>query len=235
VINYEIGGKWDFFDGRLSTTAALFHTEKRVPITGCNLNLAGTACADSDESLKGYANQIAQGLELGVAGNITNDWKVFGGLLWMKAHREISDYLDIVRSNANRGDYGCPALPAPCTVRTDGDALAFTPNFSANLWTTYHLPTTKWTVGGGVQYAGSSWVGRPDDARRIIKNGHAGKLPSYFLVNAMASYELRKNVNLVFNIDNIADEKYAVSTNWAARRAMLGPPRTYRVSMNYRF
>lgn len=235
VINYEIGTKWDFFDGRLSTSAALFHTDKRVPITGCELNLAGTACAGSAESLQGYAHQIAQGLELSATGSITKDWKIFGGLLWMKTHRDISERLDILRSNGNRNDYGCPALPAPCTVRTDGDELAFTPKFSANMWTTYHIPTTKWTVGAGVQYVGWSWAGRPDDARRIIKNGVFGKMPSYFLVNGMVSYELRKNVNVVFNVDNIANEKYAISTNWAAQRAILGAPRTYRVSMNFRY
>jgi catecholate siderophore receptor len=230
VVNYEIGSKWDFFNGRLSATAALFHTDKRVSITGCDPN-----CAVDPESLKGYAHQIAQGIELTVAGNITDDWKVFGGLLWMRTERDISAYLDMVRSNANRGDYGCPAIPAPCTVRTDGDSLAFTPNFSANLWTTYHIPTTKWTVGAGMQYVGSSWAGRPDDARRIIKNGVFGKLPSYFLVNAMVSYEVYKDVDVRFNVDNIADVKYAMSTNWAARRAILGAPRTYRMSMNFRF
>ncbi len=225
--NYEVGLKWDFFGGRLQTTAALFRTEKRAPITGCAV-LTPPACPAGQEVL-GYGRQIVQGLELGVAGNVTDRWKVFGGLLFLDSERKHSAFLDMARYNANPGDYGND--PA---VRTSGDELAFTPKFSGNLWTTYAF-ANGWTLGGGVQYVGSSWFGRPDDAERIIPNGRFGKLPSYFLVHLMASYEIRKDVNIVFNVDNVFDKTYAVSANWPATRASLGAPRTYRVSTNFRF
>jgi catecholate siderophore receptor len=233
AINYEIGTKWDFFNGRLSTTAALFHTEKRVPITGCVPNGAAppAACAIGESiELKGYGEQIAQGIELGVAGSVTEHWKVFGGLLWMKTERKHSEALDAMRMAAQPGDY-----PAGFQKGTNGDELAFTPNFSATLWTTYLVPTTKWTVGGGAQYVSSSWIGRPDDAERMIPNGVFGKLPSYFVVHAMTSYEVYKDVHVRFNVDNIADRKYAVSSNWPGQRVMLGAPRTYRLSTSFRF
>ena len=46
--NYEVGVKWDFFGGTLSTTAALFRTEKKdVPITGRDPG-------ETVDTLKGY-------------------------------------------------------------------------------------------------------------------------------------------------------------------------------------
>ncbi|MCY1285090.1 Catecholate siderophore receptor Fiu precursor [compost metagenome] len=51
----------------------------------------------------------------------------------------------------------------------------------------------------------------------------------------MASYALNENVDLRLNIDNLTDEEYATSSNWAGSRVFLGNPRTYLVSADFRF
>lgn len=51
----------------------------------------------------------------------------------------------------------------------------------------------------------------------------------------MASYDLTDNVALQFNVDNIFDEDYAVSTNWGGTRATLGAPRTFRIGTSFDF
>src|SRR5690606_20431494 len=102
-------------------------------------------------------------------------------------------------------DYGANGTYSPGftgVTTTNGDELAFTPKFPANVWTTYDV-TEKLTLGGGFQYVGDSWIGRPDDATRVIPNGKFGKLPGYFLVNLMASYAVNDNVTLRFNVDNV--------------------------------
>src|SRR5690606_20133673 len=123
--NYEIGTKWDLFQNRLTLTAALFRTEKRnAPITGRDIGETVT-------TLKGYGQQIVQGIELGAAGKITENWSVFGGLLVMDSRRQHSAYLDDVRRRANSGDFSAgPGLGGPWTS-TNGDELAFTPRVSA--------------------------------------------------------------------------------------------------------
>ncbi len=219
--NYELGTKWDFFDQRLSTAAALFYTEKRVAISGLDNGEAGTAY------LKGYGEQIVKGLELSATGKITDDWNVFAGIVFMDSERKHSAYLDQVRKNANPGDYGV-------VDRTSGDELAFSPRVSGSLWTTYRLPVGV-TIGAGAKHVGSSYLGRPDDAERIIPNGAVGKLPSYTTFNAMASYAVNPNLDVRVNLDNLTDEEYAVSTNWNGRRAMLGDPRTLTLSTDFRF
>ncbi|USR40636.1 TonB-dependent siderophore receptor [Ectopseudomonas hydrolytica] len=219
--NYEIGTKWDFFDKRLSTTAALFYTEKKkVAITGRDVG-------ETSDSLKGYGEQVVKGLELGASGKITDNWDVFAGIVFMDSERKHSAYLDEVRRRANPGDYGA-------AQRTDGDELAFTPKVSGNLWTTYRLPVGL-TLGLGAQHVGSSYLGRPDDASRIVANGLYGKLPSYTTFAAMASYEVNQNVDVRLNIDNLTNEEYAVSSNWNGRRVMLGDPRTFTLSTNFHF
>lgn len=228
--NYELGSKVDFFNKRLMVAAALFRTEKvNAPITGIDPSIPGDVVG-----LKGYGKQIVQGVELSVTGALTENWNVFGGAAFMDSRREHSDYLDLVRRTANPGDFTANAGNGPWTS-TNGDALAFTPRATANLWTTYHVPATNLTIGGGIRYVGTSYLGRPDNATRIIPNGRFGQLPAYTVVDLMASYELHKDVIVRFNIDNVADNRYAMSTNWPGVRALLGPSRNYRVSTSFRF
>lgn len=233
--NYEVGAKWDFFGGRLSTTAAAFHTEKRLAY-------------GEDANGFVYGEQQVQGIELGIAGNVTDRWRVFGGLTLLDSERKHGARVDALAA----GDYGIaggatssdpgwnaanpvrPGVPAGGVTTTNGDELSYTPNFFANLWMTYDV-TDKFTLGGGVLYVGDSWVGRPDDATRIIPNGRFGKLPDYFLVNLMVAYDLTDNVALQFNVDNVFDEDYAVSMNWPGTRATLGAPRTYRIGTSFDF
>lgn len=221
--NYELGTKWNAFDNRLSFAAALFRTEKTgVPIYGID-----PGAPPATASLKGTETQIVQGLEVSVSGQVTEGWNVFGGFAIMDSRRQHSAYLDAVLRATTPGDYGI-------YTTTDGNQLAFTPNFTANLWTTYRFPFGV-TLGGGLQHVGASYLGRPDDALRVIPNGRFGMLPGYTVVNAMVAYDLTENVTLRLNVNNIGDQTYATSSNWAGSRIALGAPRTFILSTNFRF
>lgn len=232
--NYEVGVKWDFLDGGLSVTGALFRTEKKnVAYPRSNVSLP------TDPDIV-YGEQVVQGIELGVAGNITERWSLFGGLVLLNSERKHGAEVDraLQRAAVNSNDY----LPGTGTVSpgftgvttTNGDELAFTPKFTASVWTTYDV-TEKLTLGGGFQYVGDSWIGRPDDATRVIPNGKFGKLPGYFLVNLMASYAVNDNVTLRFNVDNVFNETYLTTTNWNGSWGYLGAPRTYRFGTSFKF
>lgn len=213
--NYEIGTKWDFFDGRLSTTAAAFHTVR-----------TNIAISDGRGNTIGEGEQNLTGIELGVAGQITDNWQIFGGFLAMTSER---DHFDDFRNSSGR-----PEGALVDRTNVNGDELAFTPNYSANLWTTYDFANGL-TLGGGMQYVGSSYVGRTDDHDRIIPNGTYGKLPDYIVFNALVSYEVSENVTLRLNVDNVFDEVYAVTANWPSTRAVAGPPRTFTLSADWEF
>ena len=212
--NFEIGTKWDLLENRLSTTAAIFRTERS------NIGM-GPGGAEP----VGYGKQIVQGIELGALGRISSAWTVSGGLTLLDSERKHSAAIDDAIRSA--GDYGT-------ALSTNGDELAFTPKVTANLWTTYRVQPSL-TVGGGVQHVGSAYVGRPDNADRVIKNGRYGKTPSFTVLNLMAAYEVNPNLTLRFNIDNVTDKEYVIASNWNAQRVMLGAPRTFLVSADIRF
>ncbi len=218
--NYELGTKWGFNRDRLITTAALFRTERT------NIAMEGTLNGVAN-SFAGYGKQVIQGIELGATGTITKDWSVFGGVLFMNSERIHSPQVDAARIAANPGDYGS-------ATTTNGDQLAFTPRVSANLWTTYRLPFNL-TLGGGVRHLTDSYLGRPDNAVRIIPNGNAGKLPGYTVVDLMAAYRVNRHFTLRFNMDNAGDTYYPVSANWNGSRALLGPTRSFRIGTDIYF
>ncbi|HEY0967373.1 MAG TPA: TonB-dependent siderophore receptor [Opitutaceae bacterium] len=118
AFNYELGTKWDFFRGRLSTTAAVFRSE--------NTKVASTDAVTGEVVQQN--DQIVQGIELGASGRINDAWLVFGGL----------SYLDT--------EYSAPATSA--NASTDGAQLQWTPKWSGNVWTTYRLPFGLTLGGG---------------------------------------------------------------------------------------
>jgi catecholate siderophore receptor len=78
--NYELGTKWDFFQRKLTTSLALFRSERTNIVTATD---AGTGLPSA------FGDQRVQGIELGVSGRVTANWIVFGG--W--------SYLDSVNRN----------------------------------------------------------------------------------------------------------------------------------------
>ncbi len=122
--NYELGTKWDFLNRKLSTSLAFFRSERT------NIVVA----SDTSGNPSVFGDQEVQGVELGVSGNITDNWLVFGG--W--------SYLESENSNSSN-------------AAQNGSELQWTPEQSGNLWTTYRLPFGL-TLGAGYQYSGKSRV-----------------------------------------------------------------------------
>jgi catecholate siderophore receptor len=122
---FEVGTKWEFLDSRLAVNAAAFRTEKT------NARTAGV--------IRGEANvltgeQVVQGLEFGVTGNITSAWAVFGGYTFLDSE---------IKSSKTEAEIG--------------KQLPNSPQHSFSLWTTYRLP---WNieVGAGAQYIDSRFA-----------------------------------------------------------------------------
>lgn len=114
---------------------------------------------------------------------------------------------------------------------TNGYDMTFTPDWTATLWSTYRFPIGV-TIGAGARYAAAC-------AARIdgTTGAQQATLPESLIFDAMASYELTKNVTLRLNVNNLTDEFYARTINTAAdsRRAYLGESRTYTLSADWKF
>jgi catecholate siderophore receptor len=118
----EVGAKWDLLGGRLGFNTAVFNTTKT------NARTPGVNPGDPPTVLQG--EHTVSGLELGVNGNVTDRWQLFGAYTFMDS--------EITQSN---------------TAAEVGREFGNTPNHSLSLWTALRLPHGV-EVGGGAQYVG---------------------------------------------------------------------------------
>jgi catecholate siderophore receptor len=116
----EVGAKADVLNGKLTLSGAVFRIEKtnlRIPIDP----VLNTALV-----LDGLAR--VDGVELGAAGKLTDQWSLFAGYSYLNS--KIVNTSDLSQL---------------------GRQLPNTPPHNFTLWSTYDL-TPQWTVGGGVAY-----------------------------------------------------------------------------------
>jgi catecholate siderophore receptor len=128
--------------------------------------------------------QRVQGFELGVAGNLTERWKIFGGYTFLDS--------EILETNTKTIDPFTGAL-----ISQRGNELPQTPDHSFSLWTTYALPW-QIEIGGGASYVGSRFSGT-DNLREA---------PGYWLFDTLLSKQFGKHVKAQINVYNLADERY---------------------------
>lgn len=83
----------------------------------------------------------------------------------------------------------------------DGRQLTLMPKWSGSLWTTYVVRT--FTVGGGVRFSDKTFV---NTANTIV-------VPSYHLVDGVASWAISPHFTLRLNAYNLTDERYIRSVN----------------------
>ncbi|HEY0230390.1 MAG TPA: TonB-dependent siderophore receptor [Dokdonella sp.] len=184
AVNYEIGAKWDVFDGRLSLTGSVFRNDRqnyKVPDPGNPDNPSG------QQTLDGRAR--VDGVLLGASGQLAEHWSVFANYSHLKS-KVLQGASNFVASNGQ--DY------------TKGDPLLSTPENSLSLWTTYDL-SHAWQVGYGATYVGSYNVSQHSAAN---PNGALNTVDSYWLQRAMVAYKFNHNFSLQLNVNNVFDEKF---------------------------
>jgi catecholate siderophore receptor len=123
--NFEVGGKFELFEGKSLLGLALFHSEK--------FNERNT---DVDSATNQYllsGKRHATGMELNFAGRLSAAWEMFYNHTWIPRAR-----IDVSSATGNM---------------KQGDRPGLTPEHSASLWTTYRV-APMWRVGSGLNYRG---------------------------------------------------------------------------------
>jgi catecholate siderophore receptor len=103
-----------------------------------------------------------------------------------------------------------------------GNALALTPEHTLSLWTTYDLPRGV-SLGGGANFM--------DAVFRNATNTTA--VPSYWLLNALASYAVNDKLTLRLNGQNLADTEYVDRVGGG--HYIPGPGRQIMLTTDFRF
>ncbi|PQZ83653.1 MULTISPECIES: TonB-dependent siderophore receptor [unclassified Brevundimonas] len=195
--SFEIGAKANLFDDRLALSGALFQLTRKdaqIQVEPGVFEQAGEA--------------EVRGLELGVSGNVTSKWQVFGGYTWMDSELVSGAYTNV----------------------NVGESLANTPEHTASLFTTYRV-MPKLSLGGGVYYVGKSFGGNQGGAGGGTNRIYA---PAYTRVDLFASYDISDRASLQLNVQNAGDEEYIIRTN-GVHHADVAPARSAILTLNVRY
>jgi catecholate siderophore receptor len=123
--NFEVGGKWELFEGKSLLGLAFFHSEK--------YNERNTDVDSATNQFLLSGKRHATGLELNFAGRLSPAWEMFYNHTWIPNAR-----IDVSSATGNM---------------KQGDRPGLTPEHSASLWSTYRV-TPLWRVGAGLNYRG---------------------------------------------------------------------------------
>lgn len=148
------------------------------------------------------------GFEVGFNGKVTDKWEVSAGY----------SYLD---SELTKAAYNA--------VAQEGKPLPFVAKNSATLWSTYRV-LPKLTLGAGAEYRDKVFTNTNTGATMLEDK----YLPTYTIYNAMAKYDVNKNVNLQLNINNISDKRYFTSAH-PAHYAFEGNGRNAVLAINFKY
>lgn len=148
------------------------------------------------------------GFEVGFNGKITDKWEVSAGY----------SYLD---SELTKAAYNA--------VAQEGKPLPFVAKNSATLWSTYRV-LPKLTLGAGAEYRDKVFT-NTNTGTTMLEDKY---LPTYTIYNAMAKYDVNKNVNLQLNINNISDKRYFTSAH-PAHYAFEGNGRNAVLAINFKY
>lgn len=192
-INKEIGAKWDVHPD-LSLSAAVYELTRS--------NVAITDPANPTASIL-VDGQRTKGFELGVSGNITRAWSMFGGYAYQD---------------------GKITSTQSATIR-EGARLANLPKNTFSLWNRYNF-TPAWGIGLGVINQSSYLAGLENTASPASNV----RVPGFTRVDGAVYYKVSKSVRMQLNLEKVFDKAYyqfAHSNN----NITPGSPRAARISM----
>lgn len=185
----EVGAKWLFMDGDLSFRTALYRTTKNWER---NTDVEATSAVLTKK-------RRTDGLEFEVAGNVTDNWEVFGGLSFMDAK-----ILEVAEN------YNALGVLTVADARLKGERARNAAPVTFNMWTTYKF-AGNWKVGGGFESKAERYAYQPGqvNASANFINGKfkPNTAPGYTRWDAMLAYEAQKWA-VRLNVKNIFDKVY---------------------------
>ncbi|MEI6859741.1 MAG: TonB-dependent receptor [Shewanella sp.] len=174
---YEIGAKWELFDGSLLLTGAIFD------ITVSNVTISEdleTPIVGGDQTITTQSGeQRHKGFEMGAQGQVSDNWFLTGSMMYLDA--------EYVR---------------PDSDSLDGMAPVDAPELSANIWTRYEM-TDNLAFNIGAIYVGERFANTTND---VTKDDYVRfDLGAAYTMEIMGSdVSARFNVQNLFDTDYLA-------------------------------
>ena len=155
---------------------------------------------------------VSKGFEIEIAGDLTENWKLFLGYTYNKSKYKNADEANAIHLNSE-GKKGSLEF---------GDA---TPVQMFRLGTSYHIPNTKFTIGGSIS------------AQSDTTSYYGIKQAGYTLLDGFVQYEFTPNARLGIIGTNLTDKTY-FENNYNRTRGMnnfYGRPRTFMMKFDWSF
>jgi catecholate siderophore receptor len=222
----EVGNKWELFQRHLLVSGALFETDVSNARESVNLSTTmptapggcvynpNTGSTAAQPCITAGAAYRIRGIDLEVAGKITDKWSVFGGLVLMKS--------EVTKSLVP------PADPALYTTNV-GLPLANIANQSFSLLSKYQIDD-RWEVGGQAVYRSAMYGGT------LLAANQGTMLPSFWRFDTFAEAKIDKNWKLKLFVNNIFNKLYYTAFYQSAAPFTLeAPGRTVSVVLSARF
>lgn len=196
-INYEVGAKWDV-NPNLALTAAVYKLEREnVQIADPN-NPTQQILVDGQET---------KGIELGITGNITDRWSVFGGVAFQDG--------EITKQQGT----GNGAI-------LKGAELGQTPDRTLSLWNKYEI-NDMWAVALGIVSTSDRYALSPTATQSTL-------LPGYTRYDAAIFGKFSEKLSLQVNLENLTNKEYALYAH-NNNNITPGSPITGRATLIYNF
>ncbi|HEY0563078.1 MAG TPA: TonB-dependent siderophore receptor [Methylophilus sp.] len=196
-INYEVGAKWDV-NPNLALTAAVYKLEREnVQVTDPN-NASLQILVDGQET---------KGVELGITGNITEKWSVFGGVAFQDG--------EVTKQQGS----GANAI-------LKGAELGQTPDRTLSLWNKYEI-NDMWAVALGVISTSDRYALSPTATQSTL-------LPGYTRYDAAIFGKFSEKLSLQINLENLTNKEYALYAH-NNQNITPGSPITGRATLIYNF
>jgi catecholate siderophore receptor len=206
--SYEIGTKWKLNNGKLLATAAAFLIDKDDVNEGNGYDPTGGS--------NNTGGNRVEGVEFGLAGNITDDLSIQAGLTLMNA--KITETGQCTDRSGNLG---------PCNEV--GNTLA---NFADNSFSVHakYQATPQIAFGGGMTYESERFTGQPDAAAN-----ESMSVPEYTVFDAFASYKINRDATVRLNVNNVFDEDYYLAAYRSGSFTYIGDGRSASLTLDYKF
>ncbi|QBF83025.1 TonB-dependent receptor [Shewanella maritima] len=177
---YEIGTKWEFYDGGLILTGAVFDiTVDNVTVT----EDLETSIGDKETITTQSGEQRHKGFEMGAQGQLSEKWFMTGSMMYLNA--------EYVR---------------PETDALNGMTPIDAPEWSANIWTRYEM-TDELALNFGAVYVGERFA---NTTNTITKDGYVRfDMGAAYETELFGSdVSVRMNIKNLFDVDYLEGGSY---------------------------
>lgn len=161
----------------------------------------------ANEPTQQIGQQSSDGLEATLELALADGWQLSANAALVRA--EFDDFNEVVSGQL---------------LSRSGNRPVNVPRRLANLW-------LNKTLGLGVD----TGIGARYVDKRYGNNANTASLPSYTVVDANIGWNLRDDLRLGLELNNLFDRQYATSSNSSGLQWMLGEPRSFFVTADYRF